>query len=78
MEINKFYSTVGSYIKIFFLIYNGKYIGAEFNSETGKYITDYWSDIDNEKYYITTYKVDLTQPRRNVIHMIFLNGGKYL
>lgn len=78
MEINKFYSTVGSYIKIFFLIYNGKGIGVEFNSETGKYITDYWSDIDSSKYYITTYKTDLIQPRRDVVEMIFRDGNLYL
>lgn len=78
MEINKFYLTGWNYIKIFFLIYNGKGIGVEFNSKTGEYITDYWSDVDNSLYYTTwQYNTDLTQPRRDV-HMIFRDGNLYL
>ncbi len=79
MEINKFYLTSRNYVKLFFLIYNGKGIGVEFNSKTGEYITDFWEDVDNSLYHTTwPYKADLTQPRRDVVKMIFKDGNKYL
>jgi len=78
METNKFYAINERHIRIIFLIYNDKGIGVEFDSKTGKYFTGYWSDYDTVISYQVNYKVDLTQPMRDVIQKIFRDGNLYL